>query len=460
MLDRFKEHLERSGLLRLGDRVLVGYSGGPDSTCLLSLLQESGIDVVGAHLHHGQRAEADDEAARCSAFCESLAIAFAQGKADVPQMARDLKIGLEEAGRKARYAFLEQAAAQLNCSLIATAHTRDDLVETMILNLARGTGIGGMAGIPARRGNVVRPLLPFSKAETRAFCESRDFWFHDDPANTDIQFSRARVRHRILPELSALNPGFLEAASRLATIAEDEDRFLNGAAAAALEQTETPLNGPLRFLTADCEVAFDRGKLLGLPAVLLKRALRLAADVLGSPLDFDQTNSLVQGIIEREKGSLTPEGGEMVAEWSGNEVHFRQLVQDEPFEFPLTVPGSTDSPVFGWTIQAMSCEPMEFQNDLGALAEVFDLDQVQGKLSFRSHQAGDTLQPIGFSGTKKLSDMLREAGLTLAARKRLPIILDNDGLVWVPGVALADRVKVTSATSRAVRASFGPLESS
>src|SRR5262249_8194209 len=159
---------------------------------------------------------------------------------------------------------------------IATAHTRTDHIETVLLNLSRGAGLNGMAGIPAKRENIVRPLLIFTREQTRGYCSDRGFWFHDDPANEDLSFSRARVRHRILPDLRATNPAAEQAISKLAEIADEEDRFLNGMAAAALEQSEAPLNGQLGFLTTDCEAAFDRDKLLGLPSVLFRRAVRLA----------------------------------------------------------------------------------------------------------------------------------------------------------------------------------------
>src|SRR4051794_31978473 len=120
MLDRFREHLETSLLIPEGAQVLVGYSGGADSTCLLHLLHEMQVSIVAAHLHHSQRHEADTELKLCQAFCEELGVPFVSGRADVPRMSRDLKIGVEEAGRRARYEFLESAAARIGCDLIAT----------------------------------------------------------------------------------------------------------------------------------------------------------------------------------------------------------------------------------------------------------------------------------------------------------------------------------------------------
>jgi tRNA(Ile)-lysidine synthase len=125
-----------SELLDNSVRILVGYSGGADSTCLVHLLSQSKVDFVAAHLHHGQRPEADKEMSLCEAFCQSLDVPFVSGRADVPRMSQELKIGLEEAGRMARYNFLNQAARRLECDSIATAHTGTDSVETIFATRA------------------------------------------------------------------------------------------------------------------------------------------------------------------------------------------------------------------------------------------------------------------------------------------------------------------------------------
>src|SRR5688572_13418576 len=155
MLERLRSFVADKGLIPDGAKVLVGYSGGADSTCLLHLLHLAKVNCVAAYLHHGQRSEADQELEGCAAFAEGLGIPFVSGQADVPRLAMDRGIGIEEAGREARYAFFEEAAKQTGCDLIATAHTKSDLAETVLLNLIRGTGLAGLGGIPVRRGNII-----------------------------------------------------------------------------------------------------------------------------------------------------------------------------------------------------------------------------------------------------------------------------------------------------------------
>lgn len=459
MLEEFRAHLEETGIIPPGVRVLLGYSGGADSTCLLHLLHLAEVDVVAAHLHHGQREEAEDELAKCEAFCQELGVPFASGRADVPRMAHDLKIGLEEAGRKARYGFFQQAAFKLDCALIATAHTQTDHVETIIMNLVRGSGLNGLSGIPAKRENIVRPFLVFSRERARAYCLENGFWFHDDPANEDVSLTRARIRHRVIPELKAVNPRAEQAVSRLAEIVDEEDRFLNGMAAAALEQSEIPLNGELGFLARDCEAAFDRSKLQTLPPVLFRRAVRLAAQALGASLEREHTAKVELGVASLASGAVTAEGGEVVVEWRENVIHARQIQPTEPFRYALTVPGETISDEFGWqfTARQLALGDRSIKQERASLNIMVPVSSIKGPLYFRSVQAGDQMRPYGFDGLRKLSDLMGESKLTAAAKSRLPIVCDLAGPLWAPGVCLDNRARFGDGSENALEIEFGPV---
>ncbi len=410
---------------------------------------------MAGHLHHGQRPEAEIELKLCEAFCGELGIPFLSGRADVPLMASEMQIGLEEAGRHARYAFFSQAAFRLECSLIATAHTRSDHIETVLLNLTRGAGLQGLGGIPERRDNIVRPLLPFSREETRAYCEERGFWFHDDPANSDLSFSRARIRHRVIPDLRIINPNADSAIARCAEIAREEDHFLNGMAASALEQSEILLNGELSFLTADVEVAFDRAKLTSVPDVLFRRCMRLAFGALGAPIEHEQSLAISEGVQQKPKGSVTADGGEVVAEWDDDRIGLRKLLPTVPFRYGLTLPGETESEEFGWKFTAFEASPSEDPSERSSFRVELDSRKIQGSLYFRTANDGDLMQPLGFAGRRKLADILSESGLTVAARRRLPIVCDMIGPVWAPGVCLSERVRKDPETQFVVVVEFG-----
>lgn len=458
MLDRFAAHLESSGLVSEGSRVAVAFSGGPDSLCLLHMMWRLGFDPVALHLDHGQRTESADECARLGSFCEALGIAFASGRADVPALAQAYKVGLEEAGRTARYDFFRQAAFRTGCDIVATGHTRDDQAETVLFNLIRGTGTAGLAGIPTVRDGIIRPLLPFSRAETTAYCLDNGLQTLHDPGNDDLGFSRVRLRLRVMPELELAHPGAAASIARTARLFGEESAFLDAMAAAVLEKCETALNGPLRFLTADSELALDLPTLLGHPDVLVRRGLRLAASVLGASLDSDQTEALHNGVSSEVKGSVSSEGGKVVATWSDGRLHLQKADTEGPFRYSLVTPGVTESEVFGWQITVQPWDASNPIRDRSNLDVAVAASQIQGDLYFRSANPGDMMEPLGMAGSKSVTSLMAEAGLTANARKRLPIVCDMVGPVWVPGCRIAERVKIADTSARAFRLTFGPLD--
>ena len=455
LLERLREKLESWSWLGPEDRIVVAYSGGADSTCLLDLLHRLGRDVVAAHLHHGMRPEADEEMRRCEAFCTERGIPFVGGRADVPGMSRTYGIGLEEAGRRARYEFLQRSALRTLSPWIATAHTADDSVETILLNLARGAGLKGLEGIPERRGNILRPLLGVARAETREYCRERGLWFHDDPANEDPRFARSHVRRDLVPAFRRLNPSFDKAVLRLAAVAAAESEVLDEAAGRAMESFEVPLNGPLRFLTADAEAAFDRASFASLPLGLARRAARLLIEALGGRADFEQTEAIVLG-ARQPPGSVTADEGTVEAVWDERTIHFRRTERTGCGAFPLQAPGETESETFGWAFR-VSGEPVAGPvPDEGPLVARLPVQAVRGALRVRSAETGERIDPLGLGGTKKLSDVFGEMRLTALARARLPLVVDEAGVLWVPGGPLSERARIGGGTTACWRVEFGP----
>ena len=258
-----------------------------------------------------------------------------------------------------------------------------------------------------------------------------------------------------MPELRAINPAVDSSIVRTANLMREEDDFLNGAAAAALEQSEIPLNGELKFLTQDVEMAFHRSHLHHLPPVLFRRAIRLAAKALGSSLDYNQTETVIARIGELS-GSVSTEFEAVRVDWNADRYHFRQVRPDIPFRYNLTVPGETFSDEFGWQFTAFEEPAPDIPPRRDALVVHVSLEAVRGNLHFRTAKAGDLMQPLGFSGRRSLADLMGEASLTLAARARLPIVSDMLGILWAPGVCLDERAR-SEPGKPALRIEFGPI---
>lgn len=196
-----------------------------------------GWHLVVAHLDHGLRPESSDDAAFVVAAADALGLAWELRRVDVRAEAAANRQGIEEAGRQARYAFLEWVAASLGSNaLVATAHTADDQAETVLLNLVRGAGLRGARGMPARRGVIVRPLLHARREVLRASLDGLGVAYRDDPTNADVEHARARLRTELMPILESLNPHVVGALERFAGLAADDDALLDDLAAAELKR--------------------------------------------------------------------------------------------------------------------------------------------------------------------------------------------------------------------------------
>lgn len=454
MLERLLAFIQKHRLLDPGETVAVGYSGGPDSTCLLALLVEAGYRVVAAHLNHAQRPEAEEEQTNCKITARNLGAEFVAKRADVPALAAAHRIGVEEAGRQARYRFFAEVSERRGGIKVATGHTLDDHVETIFLNLARGSGMTGLAGIPIRRGHIIRPLLWARRLETGAFCAERGLWTHDDPANLDPAFARARARLSLLPAFESLHPDAMSNAARSALILAEEDALLDAYAAESLKAARRTPSTPLGFLVERHEARFNAGALSLLSLPLLRRAVRLAAEPLGGSLTFEQTQLIAQAIVQKRKASVTTEGNEAIVEARPGTL-LVQLAQSPPtFRHALQVPGEVVCEAGGWRMRCKETEG-DCMREPGSLDVVVDLDALQGGLELRPFAPGERIGPLGAGYERKIQDVLTDAKLGASLKARLPILFDAEGAVWVPGVCIADRVKVTPATKRRLSLEFG-----
>ena len=233
--------LRAAGTPVRGDSVVLGLSGGADSVALVdalaSLRRRRGFRLIAAHLDHDLRPGSADDAAFCAELCERLSVPLVRGTADVRARAGSEKGGLEQAARRERYLFLRRVQREERAVAIAVAHTLDDQAETLLLRLLRGAGATGLAGMRARSGDLLRPLLGVSRQEVVGYLRERGLSWREDPSNADLAHRRNRVRHELLPYLEArFNPRARAALARTAALLADEAAHLRAEAESLVDR--------------------------------------------------------------------------------------------------------------------------------------------------------------------------------------------------------------------------------
>ncbi|HHV56017.1 MAG TPA: tRNA lysidine(34) synthetase TilS [Firmicutes bacterium] len=476
-------------------RVLVALSGGPDSSVLLHLLwrlareEEWQWELASAHLNHclrGEEARADEEKAR--RLAETLAVPFYVERVEVAALARERGISLEAAGRLARYRFFDQLATRLGCDRVALGHHLDDQAETILLHLLQGTGLRGLTGMSWLRENrYVRPLLSTRRQEIEDYLAAWGWEPARDRSNTEVTWLRNRIRQELLPLLEQeYSPAIRVNLVRLAEVAREEDEFLEATARHALTRLEVSCEGrpapdpgavSWRLLPfAELPVALQRRVLRQLVRRLLEGRmprdwgfttterwrLALLAPVAGDAVVRDRGDG--EDGIAYLRGDLP---GGLRWELKGERVRLWRVAREEEGQvgeeaLDLPVPGSVSWGVRGETIIRASLEGVEATGSgsggqtaglppRGRWEALLDADLVAGGLRVRSWRPGDRVAPPGMAGHKKLQDLFVDAKIPREWRSNWPVVVDEVGIVWVPGLAVDRRVVAMPGSRRVVR---------
>lgn len=448
---------------------MVAVSGGPDSLCLLGILMDLRArrnvapgELIVAHLDHALRAESSTDAEWVRAFASARDLPCVTERADVKTLALTEHRSIEDAARVARYTFLRRVASTWKADRICTGHTRDDQAETILMHLIRGAGLSGLKGMAPLAGDLARPLLDITRAETGAYCEARGWQPLTDPTNVSIEYTRNHIRHEVLPVLQRLNPRIRDTLSRNARLIAADDEHLDDEAATAWESIVwQAVPGSMRLTLLPLQ---------HLPMALRYRLYRNAL----ARITPDHDTVEAAHIFAIDRLAMSGHVGQVIHLRAGlraikeydtlNLVHPSRMPEisaapESGTTTRLEPPGEARLPTLGWRLRARYTTPGDVRMPLTdhRFHAALDADAVGHALTIRTWLPGDRFRPLGMVKEKKVQDFFTDAKVPRAERRRVPLVFSDTHLVWVAGYRIDDRVRVTEKSRLVLVLDLEPL---
>ena len=430
--------IQKHRMLTSRERVLAGVSGGADSVCLALVLKELGLDVAVAHVNHGLRgAESDTDEEFTKELAGTLGVPFFATKVALsgpPPAASALwlsrrplpggEANLEAAGREARRQFFIETARRRGYTKIALAHTRNDRVETFLMNLLRGAGSEGLVSMAPVSGNTIRPLIETGRNEVEAYLTENNQSWRTDSSNFDLGFARNRLRHAVIPELeSRFNPSLIQTLARTVEILEAEDAWMRAVADQWLSEHGRKEENDFLIPAAELKSA---------PAGLVRRILRTALRLAGSGLrdvSFGHIEAVRALLEEGKSGKFVQIPGGLQAAREFGRLVFRQAPAAwADYTYELKIPGEVHIPEVGKVFRAEIVE-IEANQALGQRVFV-DGESIGPYVTIRNWKPGDYYRPVGLPAGK-LKKLFQRARIPRGHRMRWPVIVADSTIVWV-----------------------------
>lgn len=459
------------GMLGVGDRILVALSGGPDSVCLLNVLEELksqySLQLFVAHFNHKLRGKASDgDAAFAEGIAHEKGLLFLESSADVRIFAEQEKLSIEEAARKLRYEFLLRSAGTVGANKVAVGHTADDQAETVLMRLIRGAGPRGLAGIPPVRRlgdseepKIIRPLIGVWRSDVMQYVKKRHLNYRTDESNDSKEYLRNRIRLELIPHLQEeFNPQITRRLERAAATLANENDFI---------ETEARLiAGEIILEKRPGWVLFDIGFLKTLHPALRNRILTALIGVCkadGPMIEaerFDEVNIM----LAAGKGRLDLPGRLRleVSEGFGLISHAAQRPKALKKIFDITIEGKTTILEMNLAIKTKVMAEIASPSRLAGMCnpnrQYFDADTVRPPLEIRFRRAGDSFSPLGARGSKKLKDFFIDKKIPRFLRDHVPLLLSNGKIMWVMGYAIDKKFSLKPNSSAAFRVDYARLQ--
>ena len=427
LVKKVKEFIEKEDLFSKQDKILVALSGGADSVALTRILITLGYHCEAAHCNfelRGEESDRDEDFVRN--FCRSLNIKCHSIHFETRRYAAQQSISIEMAARELRYNWFSKICEESDCQVVAVAHHKDDSVETMLLNLIRGTGINGLLGIRPKNGNVVRPLLCASRQEVVAYLHRMNQTYVTDSTNLEDEYTRNKIRLNLLPLMEEINPSVKDGLVKTASYLNDISKVYQQAIKESIDRI---------FITPEKEISIE--KLMNEPA-----PQALLFEVL-SPLGFNSTQ------VEEVYGSLNGQPGKrfISSQW--------QVVKDRELLLIERVKTANDKPQIIFEEVLLT---KEFVIPKDKNTACFDANKFKGVISIRKWEKGDYFIPFGMKGKKLVSDFMTDSKFSLLKKEQQWVLSCNDQIAWLIGERTDNRFRIDDSTQKVIIAKLGKQE--
>ncbi len=427
-------NIDFSSLINKGETIAVALSGGGDSMMLLNIMLENAIKyhfkVIALNVEHGIRGE---ESIKDSAFvkdyCEQKNIKLLTFTVDSIKKAQEEKLSIEQSARALRYQCFYSAIDQGLCDKVATAHHQSDNVESILLNIFRGTGLKGIAGIEQNYDNrIIRPLLNVSKVEIEEYLNVNGIPYVTDSTNLSDEYTRNYLRINIMPKLKEIFPDVEDSVLRLSEIASEDDNYINSIA-----------DGMVKITNDTAEIKLPQ------PKAIFSRATIKALKSLGIEKDWTKTHlNDAYSLSKKQTGSMINLPKQVIAVREYDKIVFYKNKDKTERIIPFSV-GETS-----YLDKKLSCSKL-LASGIDLCGGLYaDIDKIPENAVIRSRQDGDVFTKFG-GGKKKLSDYFTDKKIPLKDRDKIPLLANGKEILVIFGVAVSDKVKADSATTTIIK---------
>jgi tRNA(Ile)-lysidine synthase len=453
---KVKNTVEKYNMFSPGDKILVGVSGGPDSVCLLHILdrcrKKMALSLHIVHINHGiRKSESRREEKFVKHLADMMGLPITVKFLDVPFYAGRKKLTIEEAARDMRYRVFESLATKLDAKKIALGHTASDQIETVLMHLLRGSGPQGLSGIsPVRKlGNtsIIRPLIELNREEILDYLKENNLAFCLDSSNRRTEYFRNRIRLKLLPLLREnYNKNIDDALLRLSEILKEENTYWE-------RMVERVIGKVVSFESG--KILIDFRRFLRYNVVVQRRVLYRLFGGIVSLRQIEAIRTLAHQSGQAGRINL---GRKVSVRKEGDFLIFSSSPEQrlKKFSYPIRVPGKNEIDELNLTLNTriVDFHPVSHRR---ADTVYFDAYKIKLKdLRLRNRREGDRFKPFGLRGTKKLSDFFIDKKIPRNLRDRFPLLVDGEDILWVVGMGRADKARITEETRRVLEVQVLP----